>query len=236
MKYIRYAGRLYRQAAKGIPSTQYHATSWDRVDSIMRKGLLPPRGEQDVSTLVHAIPTISTADKPTDARSACIVAVTGGDDAKELVASCRQLGSPVVFVLHPQGVDFQVWRQTRSGSECIDSVPSSQASAYFRTHKDELSPNANYRAKTWGKFEERQTQLHFVDAGLMPAIEIDMGERLRLLIERIVHKLRRDTLPKSKDITATIAPPRAQTWGRWRCSRLIPAPRGSSAGYGVTRT
>lgn len=67
MKYIRYAGRLYRQAAKGIPSTQYHATSWDRVDSIMRKGLLPPRGEQDVSTLVHAIPTISTADKPTDA-------------------------------------------------------------------------------------------------------------------------------------------------------------------------
>ena len=52
----------------GMSKTQYHATSWDRVPSILRKGLQPPRGSQDIATNGHAIPTISTANDPDSAR------------------------------------------------------------------------------------------------------------------------------------------------------------------------
>ena len=47
---------------------QYHATSWDRVPSILAKGLLPPRTPRDVATNVHAIPSISTTNDPKDAQ------------------------------------------------------------------------------------------------------------------------------------------------------------------------
>jgi len=46
-----------------IPKIQYHATSKDRVASIMKKGLSLPRGKRDVSTHWYGVPTISTADK-----------------------------------------------------------------------------------------------------------------------------------------------------------------------------
>jgi DNA topoisomerase IB len=50
-----------------MPRVQYHATPWDRVPSILRKGLQLPRGSGDVSTFMHGVPSISTADKPEDA-------------------------------------------------------------------------------------------------------------------------------------------------------------------------
>lgn len=64
-----FRGRLRapgKQAA--MPKFQYHSTSWDRVPSIMRKGLKPPRSSDDVSTMMHDIPTISTTDRPEDAK------------------------------------------------------------------------------------------------------------------------------------------------------------------------
>ena len=53
--------------SRGINRIQYHATSWDRIPSILRKGLRLPRTKRDVATFVHGIPSISTADRPEDA-------------------------------------------------------------------------------------------------------------------------------------------------------------------------
>ena len=52
---------------KGIGQYQYHATSWDRLPTILKKGLQLPRSQKDVSTFVHDIPSLSTADKLDDA-------------------------------------------------------------------------------------------------------------------------------------------------------------------------
>ena len=57
-----------RTAAGKMPRLQYHATSWDRVPSILRKGIQPPRGRQDVATNAHNVPSISTTDDPDNAR------------------------------------------------------------------------------------------------------------------------------------------------------------------------
>lgn len=47
-----------------MPEIQYHATSWEKIPSIIKKGLQLPRGEKDVATFMHEIPSISTADRP----------------------------------------------------------------------------------------------------------------------------------------------------------------------------
>jgi len=59
---------LSMRSAAGMPRYQYHATSWDRVPSIIQKGIQLPRGQKDVSTFMHDTPSVSTADKPEDAQ------------------------------------------------------------------------------------------------------------------------------------------------------------------------
>jgi len=52
-------------------------------------------------------------------------------------------------------------------------------------NRDRLAPNAIYRAKIWGRLEHNY-QLDFVDAGFMPLIEAEAGQKLTGLIERVV--------------------------------------------------
>lgn len=47
-----------------------------------------------------------------------------------------------------------------------------------------------YRAKTWGRFQT-EYQLSFVDLGLMPLVEAEVGQSLSRLIERNVTDLKR---------------------------------------------
>jgi len=137
------------------------------------------------------------AHEPVDARSACMAAITATEDVPQVVVACRELGSPIVFVVDPQGL--QVWRQGTAEAQLVRHVAASKAAGFFRLHKEELSPEAVYRAKTWARFETGY-QLHFVDAGLMPVVEKDMGERLKSLIERVVHRLSEDLRPESRRV------------------------------------
>lgn len=52
-----------------------------------------------------------------------------------------------------------------------------------------FSPGAVYRAKTWGRFRP-EYQLSFVDLGLMPLVEEEVGKSLGTLIERNVAELK----------------------------------------------
>lgn len=49
--------------SKKMPEYQYHSTSWDRVDSILKNGLLLPKTTSDIATHAYNTRTISTADK-----------------------------------------------------------------------------------------------------------------------------------------------------------------------------
>ncbi len=54
---------------------------------------------------------------------------------------------------------------------------------FFTEHCNELAPESIYRAKTRGRFEAGY-QLSFVDVGLMPLVEQEIGEKLGQLVER----------------------------------------------------
>lgn len=51
------------QESKKMPEYQYHSTSWDKIDSILKKGLLLPKTTSDIATHAYNTKTISTADE-----------------------------------------------------------------------------------------------------------------------------------------------------------------------------
>jgi len=128
------------------------------------------------------------AHLPADARSACIAVLNIPSDPEQVVASYRAFAAPVVFVCH-QGT-LQWWKQEADRAKRIESVPNDRLEQFFQSHQDDFSPNAIYRAKTWGHFDE-QYQLGFVDLGLMPLVEQESGEALGRLLERSVSQLKR---------------------------------------------
>ncbi len=74
-------------------------------------------------------------------------------------------------------------------AEHLESVEASDVENFFRTNQDRFSPEAVYRAKTWGRFQT-EYQLSFVDLGLMPVVEQRVGNALGELIERNVSGLK----------------------------------------------
>lgn len=114
------------------------------------------------------------------------------------VASYRQLGAPIVVALRPGSLEL--WKQREGDAEFLDAIADDKAEAYFRSHAADLGPDAVFRAKTWGRLD-RQFQLDFVDAGLMPLVEREIGERLTGLIERVVHQLRRALWPDVSQVS-----------------------------------
>jgi hypothetical protein len=145
-------------------------------------------------------PLAAFAHEPMDARSACI-AVFETTEMKQgnlpLVASYRQLGAPIVLALRPGSLEL--WKQRGDDPELVAEVAADKAEAYFLSNASDLDPDAVFRAKTWGRLD-RQSQLKFVDAGLMPLIESEMGQRLTDLIGRVYQKLRRSIWPQKSEV------------------------------------
>lgn len=146
-------------------------------------------------------PLAAFAHEPADARSACIAvidATTLEADVRPDVTAYRQLGAPIVVALRRGSLEF--WKQRESDAKLVDEVAANKAEAYFRSNASTLGPDAIFRAKTWGRLD-RQFQLRFVDAGLMPLVEMEMGKRLTDLIGRVYQKLQRSIWPKKTDVS-----------------------------------
>lgn len=73
--------------------------------------------------------------------------------------------------------------------ELLESIPTDNVAKFFQEHREQFSPGAVYRAKTWGRFQ-RAYQLSFVDLGLMPLVEEEVGKSLDRLIEQNVSGLK----------------------------------------------
>ncbi|MEX2306985.1 MAG: N-6 DNA methylase [Pirellulales bacterium] len=134
-----------------------------------------------------SIPLVGFAQLPADARSACVAVLTPATDPREAVESCRQLGAPLVFVCFKD--TLQWWKQGTTSAEWLETIPAKNVNKFFKAHQDEFSPDAVYRAKTWGRFRT-EYQLNFVDLGLLPLVEEQVGEELGSLIERNVSHLK----------------------------------------------
>jgi len=126
------------------------------------------------------VPVAAFADTPHDARSICIAAVDAPSDPKEAVNSTKPLGAPVVFACH--GNKVQWWKQTAGAPELLERVDGSRVRGFFSKHKNDLTPPNIFKGKTRLRLPG-QTQLTFVDVGLMPFVERTEGERLSRLVE-----------------------------------------------------
>lgn len=125
-------------------------------------------------------PLAAFADTPHDARSACIAVVDAPFAPVDAVTAVRPLGAPVVFACH-RG-NLQWWVQTTGEPRLFEIVSGRSVGNFFRDHRAELSPRTVFEAKTFRRLPG-QTQLSFVDAGLMPFVERSEGERLSRCVE-----------------------------------------------------
>lgn len=103
------------------------------------------------------------------------------------VEACRPLGTPIVFVCYRD--TLQWWKQGTASAEWLESIPFDRVEPFFQSHQDDFSPEAVYRAKTLGRVRN-EYQLSFVDLGLMPLVEEEVGEALSRLIEQNVSELK----------------------------------------------
>jgi hypothetical protein len=131
-------------------------------------------------------PIVGFAQAPTDSRSACVAVTSAAMDPHLAARDCRALGAPIVFVC--AGNTLQWWKQGSKSPEFLESIPGSDIANFFDKRKDDFSPEIVYRAKTWGRFKT-EYQLSFVDLGLMPLVEEEVGRSLSDLIERNVSDL-----------------------------------------------
>jgi hypothetical protein len=133
-------------------------------------------------------PLVAFSQVPTDWRTACIAVFATDGDPRRVVEEARSLGAPLVFVCYKD--TLQWWKQGSSSVEWLESIKRSHIQSFFKSHQDEFSPDAIYRAKTWGRFRS-EYQLTFVDNGLMPLVEDEVGSQLSTLIERNVTGLKK---------------------------------------------
>ncbi len=135
----------------------------------------------------YRVPLVGFATSPMDSRSACVaVAMTNGDP-RTSVERCKPLGAPIVFHIFQE--TLQWWKQGVSSAELMESITSDQVDVFFQTRKEDFSPEAIYRAKTLGRVRDEYQQ-SFVDMGLMPLVERQVGEAVSALIERVVNRLK----------------------------------------------
>lgn len=123
------------------------------------------------------------AHEPHDTRSICIGAVDALGDPASSVTRLRALGAPVVFTCQEDKLLW--WKQTGNKPELIDSVEARNVGSFFAEHQPDFNPATIFEGKTRRRLPD-QTQLSFVDAGLMPLLERETGEALSRLVESVI--------------------------------------------------
>lgn len=147
---------------------------------------------------VQAAPLAAFAHQPADVRPVCAAAISPPGDPEAAVIALRELGAPVVFVCREE--QLQWWRQGTKAPQHLETLTRSDLPGFFQEHQQDFAPEVIYRAKTRGRFVSGE-QLAFVDAGLMPLVEGEIGQALSGLVERVVNDLLGHLKPPK--ITAT---------------------------------
>ena len=116
--------------------------------------------------------------------------------AAEDVYQFKGLGAPVVFVPHQNGLQW--WTIRPEKAEYRDTIANSEIDSFFEKQKEKFAPESIWRAKNLGRVDTSQ-QLGFVDVGLMPLLEHEMGERLGGLMTRVINKLHKGFIGKQAE-------------------------------------
>lgn len=124
---------------------------------------------------------------PRDIRTAAIAVVeeTDGSSAGEM--DVRATGAALVFSLRGQE-----WRCSRVGIDSLAPIgrgTTQELGKFIERHTNDFNPDAIYRAKAWGRIDPTQRQLEFVDSGLLPLMEAELGHAVSRLLEECVQEL-----------------------------------------------
>jgi len=105
---------------------------------------------------------------------------------EKLVTEYRGFGAPVLFTCCRE--ELQWWSVTTQKPTLVGKVSADKVANFFNEHREDFAPANIYRAKTLGRLDP-QYQLTFVDVGLMPLFEHEMGDHLSKLIKRMCDAL-----------------------------------------------
>lgn len=138
----------------------------------------------------HQVHLAGFAHQTYDARSACVAGVDTDllteQSVEKLVTEYRGFGAPILFTCCRE--ELQWWSFTTQRPTLEDKVSADKVANFFNEHCKEFAPRNIYRAKTFGRLNP-QYQLTFVDVGLMPLFEHEMGDHLSKLIRRMCDAL-----------------------------------------------
>jgi len=109
--------------------------------------------------------------------------MAGNCNNHNVVAAIRPIAASVAIVAGSR--EYEIWRQQAdSNPQLLDHITPENLHNYFDRNRDALAPHAIYRHKVWGRLEPKQ--LDFVDVGLLPVLEEEMGKRITELTVRAV--------------------------------------------------
>ena len=183
-------------------------------------GLLRPDYVYEDSTGEHTVALAGFARPVYDSRTSCISVVRSDDllgATEGYVNQFRGLGAPIIFVCC--NGTMQWWTIGTRGAKFEKTVSRDEVKGFFTAHKEKFSPDRIWRAKNLGRIDTRQ-QLSFVDIGLMPLLEHEMGERLGGLMNRVISQLHNGFVDKQ------LEKPQNQRWifraGFWLlCAKIL---------------
>jgi hypothetical protein len=168
----------------------------------------------------HAIQLAGFARGVYDSRTSCI-AVIVCESAEQVNESCvndyRGFGAPVALVCC--NGTMQWWAIGVRGAKYRETVSKETVKDFFCKKKGDFAPDKISRAKNLGRVDKDQ-QLAFVDIGLMPLLEHEMGERLGELMNRAIDLL------KEGFTEGQLEQPKNQRWvfraGFWiLCAKIL---------------
>lgn len=139
----------------------------------------------------HRVGLVAFAHRPFDVRSASIAIIPEDEDSERAVASCREIGASRVFVAGSQS--WEIWRlHAAPGAPPTRERPftlkTSDVERYFERERKHLDPHAIFRAKVW-RNAAPGSQSDFVDAGFLPAVEHEAGQKLGGVFRAMMHAI-----------------------------------------------
>lgn len=124
--------------------------------------------------------------EPLNYRSACFGVDIRSPEAprEDSVNGLRAFGSPVIFII--QNGTTQTWHNTGHGLIPKDKFKTDHLPNFIKSNKEIWKPEEMLRAKIGFK-KPGPRQLDFIDAGLMPALEMEASGKLDEIIRDILH-------------------------------------------------
>jgi hypothetical protein len=126
------------------------------------------------------------AQEPPSYRNACFGVAVPPYDGPDAIMQYRALGAPQVLALLPESGVIRRWKMPAHGSPVLlDSIDPAHLRNAIWGHRAEWNPEKVLRAKSI-RFTSESIQLDFFDAGLIPALEDLVHEKLDKLLHDVI--------------------------------------------------